>query len=123
MEINLSGTITIAVISALVGGLVGFLSNLKKLADMIANSIGKVTQKQIEPLEAKIDILANKIDEVDLNSVKDFLVGKFAEIERGEELDGVTRQRVYEEMERYTTKGGNSYIKARFDELKKQGRL
>ena len=120
MEIN---GITIAVLSAILGGLVGFFTNLKKFADMIANAIGKVTQKQIAPLEAKIDVLGKKIETVDLNAMKDFLVSRFAEIERGESLDEVTRQRIYEEMERYADKGGNSYIKARFDDLKKQGRL
>lgn len=115
--------ITIAVISGALGLLVGFITNLKKLADMIAESIGKVTKRQIAPLEAKIDTLAVKIDEVDLNSLKDFLVSRFAEIERGETLDEVTRQRIYEEMERYERQGGNSYLHTRFDELKKQGRL
>lgn len=115
--------ITIAAISAGLGLLIGFITNLKKLADMIADAIGNVTKKQIAPLEAKIDALGHKIDEVDLNSVKDFLVARFADIDRGGELDGVTRQRIYEEMEHYLDKGGNSYIQARFDELKKQGSL
>lgn len=115
--------ITIAGISAGLGLLVGFIVNLKKLADMIAEAIGNVTRRQITPLEAKLDDLGRKIDEVDLNSVKDFLVSRFADIERGGELDGVTRQRIYEEMEHYHEKGGNSYIQARFDELKKQGSL
>lgn len=115
--------ITIAVISGVVGLVVGLITNLKKLADMIAEAIGKVTRKQIAPLETKIDTLGEKIDEVDLNSVKDFLVSRFADIDKGEKMDEVARQRIYEEMERYTKKGGNSYIKARFEQLKKEEKL
>lgn len=114
---------TLGAISIAAAFIVGLIASAKKIAGYMAEAIGKVTQRQIQPLEKKIDTLAEKIEESDLNSMKDFLVVRFAEIDKGQKPDEVTRQRIYEEMERYEKQGGNSYIHTRFDELKKQGRL
>ena len=114
---------TLGAVSIAAAFIVGLIASAKKIAGYMAEAIGRVTQRQIQPLEQKIDALAVKIENVDNNSLKDFLVARFAEIERGSQPDEVTRQRIYEEMERYERQGGNSYIHTRFDELKKQGRL
>lgn len=112
---------TLAGIVALTSLLLVLISNIRKLRDEYKGSVKKVVQEEVAPLNAKLDSLSNKIDEVDMNSTKDFLVSRFAEIDRGEVLDEITRQRVYEEMERYQKHGGNSYIHTRFEELKKRG--
>lgn len=114
---------TLGAISIAAAFIVGLIASAKKIAGYMAEAIGKVTEKQIKPLEEKIDNLASKIEETDLNSMKDFLVVRFADIDKGVKPDETTRQRIYEEMERYEKRGGNSYIHTRFDELKKQGRL
>lgn len=99
------------------------VATVKKIIKDMTDAISGVVKQEIKPLEAKIDVLTSKLDEVDINSSKNFLVARFGEIERGEVLDEITRQRVYEEYEHYIELGGNSYIHSRFDELKRKGCL
>lgn len=99
------------------------VATIKKLIRDLSDAISSVVKQEMKPLEAKLDVLTNKLDDVDINSSKNFLVARFGEIERGEVLDEITRQRVYEEYEHYMELGGNSYIHSRFDELKRKGCL
>lgn len=99
------------------------IATVRKLVKEVTDAIAKVVKQEIKPLEAKLDDLASKLDDVDLNSSKNFLVARFGEIERGEVLDAITRQRVYEEYGHYMELGGNSYIHSRFEELKRKGCL
>lgn len=63
-----------------------------------------------------------KIDDVDLNATKNFLVRCLADIER-HGIDDVTKVRFYEQYEHYEKMGGNSYIKSEVERLKKEGKL
>lgn len=99
------------------------VASIKKIIKDLTDAIAKVVKQEMKPLEAKIDVLADKLDDVDINSSKNFLVARFGEIERGDVLDEITRQRVYEEYEHYMALGGNSYIHSRFEELKRKGCL
>lgn len=63
-----------------------------------------------------------KIDDVDLNATKNFLVRCLADIEK-HGIDDVTKMRFYEQLEHYEKMGGNSYIKSEVERLKKEGKL
>lgn len=112
---------TLGAIAVGLAFLITLVGSIKKVINEVTDSIGNVVKKEMKPLENKIDALSRKVDEVDLDSTKNFLVSKIGEIERGEHIDEITRQRVYEEYEHYINAGGNSYIHTRFDELKKKG--
>ena len=64
----------------------------------------------------------NKIDNVDMNATKNFLVRCIADMER-HEIDQVTKMRFYEQFEHYQKIGGNSYIMSEVERLKKEGKL
>jgi len=112
---------TLGAIAVGLAFLITLVGSIKKVISEVTLSIGKVVQNEMKPLENKIDALSKKIDAVDLDGTKNFLVSKIGEIERGEHIDEITRQRVYEEYEHYIKAGGNSYIHTRFEELKKKG--
>lgn len=82
----------------------------------IVNEVTGAVNKGLEPINAKID-------EVDLNATKNFLVSQIRDIVKGEELDDISRERFFEQYEHYTKLGGNSYILREVEKLKKEGKL
>ena len=122
--------ITLGTIENILVFIVSIIGSVLIITSKVSSVLKKTIQSEMTPvnekiqkLEGKIDSLAEKVDEVDKNSTKDFLVARLGEVERGGYLDDITRQRFYEEMERYEHLGGNSYIHIRFEELKKQGKI
>lgn len=82
----------------------------------IVHTVKKAIEKGFEPIN-------KKIDEVDINATKNYLVTQIAEIERGSSLDEISKERFFEQYEHYISKGGNSYIKHKVERLKKEGKL
>lgn len=115
--------ITIGAIAVALTLITGIWKGFDFLQNKMEASIGRVVTEKIKPLEEKIDNLDRKVEDVDVNSTKDFLVARFGEIEAQKGTDEITRQRIYEEMAHYEELGGNNYIHARFEQLKKEGYL
>lgn len=84
-------------------------------------ALRRVIKKLFEPIN-------KKIDDVDMNSTKNFLVRCIADIDK-EGIDDVTKLRFYEQYEHYAKPkadgglGGNSYIKDEVERFKKEGKL
>ena len=114
---------TLGGLVALTSVLIVLISNLKRLSSELTVSLTKIIKKEIEPLEGKIDAMSKQIDSVEAEATKNFLVTTIGEIERNGWTDETTKQRLYEEMERYEELGGNSYVHARFEQLKKEGKI
>ena len=81
----------------------------------IITAIKKAVASAFKPINSKID-------NVDMNSTKNFLVRCIADMER-HEIDQVTKMRFYEQYEHYQKLGGNSYITSEVERLKKEGKL
>ena len=81
----------------------------------IITAIKKAVASAFKPINSKID-------NVDMNSTKNFLVRCIADMER-HEIDQVTKMRFYEQFEHYQKLGGNSYITSEVERLKKEGKL
>lgn len=82
----------------------------------IIKGVNKAVKKLLEPLE-------NKVDAVDLENCKNYLVTFLASCERGEAHDEIELERFHEQFEHYKKLGGNSYIHAKVEKLKKDGKL
>ena len=71
----------------------------------------------------------SKIDQVDENATKNYLVQQISLIEQNGSIDDVNKLRFYEQYEHYTKKkedgglGGNTYIKHEVERLQKEGKL
>lgn len=99
--------ITIGQISAILTFLVTFLGSIIYLSKFIK----KMLDKAFSPINEKIDIL-------DVNQCKNFLVRFLADVEQGNELDEVEIERAYEIYDHYTNDlKGNSYIHRRWQQL------
>lgn len=83
----------------------------------IINAVKKAIEKGFKPIN-------EKIDKVDKNATMNYLVARIEEIDGGKKLEGVNRQRFFEEYEHYTKDlQGNSYIKEEVERLKKESKL
>lgn len=83
----------------------------------IVKAVQKAIDKGFMPIE-------KKIDKVDMNATKNYLVQQIGEIDRNGYIDGATKVRFYEQMQHYEKDlKGNSYIKDEVDRLKKEGKL
>ena len=114
--------ITIGQISIFIAFLVALVKGIEYLFQKFQKTAQEWLKKGLEPINTKLDGIDKKIDSVDMNSTKNFLIARFEDVNRNE-IDETTRQRLYEQYEHYIKLGGNSYIKERFDELHKEGKI
>lgn len=90
-----------------------FITAIGIICAFIKNVITKVMNKAFEPIN-------KKLDKVDLNRCKDFLVDFLADVENGIEKDEIQTQRAYEVYDHYTKDlDGNSYIHDKWEKLMK----
>ncbi len=114
--------VTIAFIVALLSGIAALKKSIKSgieaaLKDKF-DSIEKSQKEKFESLEKSQAEILKRLDSVDLENCKNYLVTFLSEAARGEQKDETEIQRFWEEYEHYVSKGGNSYIKHKVDELK-----
>ena len=106
----------VAFLAALISG-VGII--MKKMKDWMVNAV----KEQLEEIKDENKDLKKRIDNVDLNTSKNFLVARLSEIERGNPLEEIESERFWEMYEHYSEIGGNSYIKRKVEQLKADGKL
>ena len=93
-----------------------------------------LNKELIKPFNDRIDNLEksrvkqhedtiNRINNVQLYSDKNFLVRFLADIEQGNKVDEVEKERFYEVYKDYRELGGNSYIQHKVEKLQKEGKL
>lgn len=116
--------ITIGQIIAFTAALVAFIKGMEYLIKTLSEHATIWLKKGLEPINDKLDKLENKIDSVDMEACKNYLVKMMREIEQGEvKVNENEISRVYEVYDRYIKLGGNSYIKEKMEELQKGGKL
>lgn len=93
-----------------------------KLAAFIG-AIGVILAGVNKIFESKLTPINKRLNDIELSSDKNFIVRFLADIEQGNQIDEVERERFYEIYQRYRELGGNSYIKSRVDKLTSEGKL
>lgn len=115
--------ITLGQIALAVAFIVGLWTGIDTLVKKINSATEKALKEALKPTNEKIDALSKKIDTVDLNSTKNFIVTTIEDVEKGLTIDETTKQRLYEQIEHYYKLGGNSYLRDKLDNLKKNSLL
>ena len=115
--------ITIGQISLVIASVVAFIKGIEYLYNLAKKGATNWVNSCLKPINDSINNLSGKVDDVDMNSCKNFLVRFLADVEQGNEIDEIEKERFYEVYEHYTKKGGNSYIHDKYDKLKKSGKL
>lgn len=108
---------------ALIAGIQNLKINIKKWIEQSLKARFDSIDKQNEKILAKIDDVEERLDKVDMENCKNYLVTFLAEVRRGEIKDATEYQRFWEEYDHYISKGGNSYIREGVEELKTKGLL
>ena len=108
--------ITLGQISLAITFIVGLISGIGYLSTMSRKWIKSALKEELTDITMKLD-------KVDLESTKNYLVTTLADVERGKTLDEIEKQRFYEQYQHYQEKGGNSYIKHKAEEVKNKGWL
>lgn len=120
MDIN---NISVGSIVAFILGLAAFIGACKVIFDFGSKAFSKSIQKALKPTNDRLDEMAEQLSDVDMSQCKNFLVRFLADVEQGNKIDEVEKERFYETYEHYTKAGGNSYIHDKVEKLKKAGKL
>ena len=108
---------------ALIAGVQNLKKNIKGwIEDSLKTRFDSI-DKQNEKILSKIDDVDKRLDKVDMENCKNYLVTFLAEVRRGMPKDSTELQRFWEEYDHYTDKGGNSYIREDVEDLKRKGLL
>lgn len=100
---------------ALVVAIIAGINSLKK---SIKGWLDTALKDQFSALEQMQKDILKRLDSVDIENCKNYLVTFLAEAQRGEMKDETEMQRFWEEYEHYQKLGGNSYIRNKVEELK-----
>lgn len=116
-------TITFADVSTAVTVLVGFLGGIGYLKKNLKIWIAKALEEQLESIDKDMKCLKSRLDKVDMEGCKNYLVRCIAEMEHGHQISETELERFWEQYEHYEKIGGNSYIMRKVEQLKSDGKL
>lgn len=117
------GDLTLSELGLAVTFLVGLLTGIGFLYGKMKSWFSKAFKEEFKPISEKIDALSKRIDDVDMGAVKNYLVSYLSDIEKGNHIDEIEKERFFEQYEHYQAIGGNSYIKHKVDKLKGEGKI
>lgn len=120
---NVLQEISLGQIAVCITFILGFISSVAKIKKIIEKAIKSATKPELDAINQKLETLDVKTDKQDLENVKNYLVLVMSDIERGERLDEVELSRFEEQYEYYTKKGGNSYIRRKYNKLKSESKI
>lgn len=115
--------ITLGQISGIIAFLGVFIGGIMYLYSLANKSATKWLKSCLKPIDDKLDRIDKKTDDIDMASSKNFLVRFLADIEQGNKVDEIEKERFYETYEHYIKIGGNSYIVDKVNKLKKENKL
>lgn len=115
--------LTLGQIGAAITFIVGLISGVAYLSSMSRRWIRLVLDEKIREVDTKLNEIATRIGQVDMESCKNYLVQVLSSVEKGNTLDEIEKERFYEQLQHYQNIGGNSYIKRKVEELKSKNMI
>jgi hypothetical protein len=115
------GDWTVEQIATAIALMVAVVSGVTYLTKQLKDWIEKLLDSKFKDLNHRIDSIEAKVDKIDMEACKNFLVRFLADVENGAAILDSEKQRFWEEYKHYISAGGNSYIKEWVDKLKKKG--
>lgn len=106
--------------------IVSLISGTAILLKHIRKYITNTLKPQLGEINVSIRRLEDRLDNVDLESCKNYLVQVIAEIDgpcKNGHVDATQKQRFYEQYEHYVKGGGNSYIRHRVEQLQAEKKI
>ena len=115
--------ITLGQIGAFLGLIAGIITSGGVIIALMQRVLKKTIKNELEPMSIQIGKISEDVKSLDTNQCKNFLVRFLADVEQGNELDEVEKERAYEVYDHYTNDlKQNSYIHKRWNELMEKGK-
>lgn len=115
--------ITLGQIGAFLGLIAGIITSGGVIIALMQKVLKKTIKNELEPMSIQIGKISDDVKTLDTNQCKNFLVRFLADVEQGNELDEVEKERAYEVYDHYTNDlKQNSYIHKRWNELMEKGK-
>ena len=115
--------ITLGQIVAALAIIAGLITSASFLLKKLEEGLRKMFDDQLKAIDKRMDSMESKIDKVDIEATKNYLVQFFSKVEQGDTVEDIEIERFHEQYDHYIANGGNSYIKGKFEKLKERGML
>lgn len=103
--------------------ILGLWASIETITKKVGKAFDSSLDKKLKPINDKFDQFNKKMDSIDMQATKNYLVSCLDDIQKGD-ISEIGKERFYEEFRHYTEDlKGNSYIKARVEKLRKEGLL
>lgn len=107
---------------------IGFIATLLTSGGVIVKfalkRVRKIIDEALKPTNDKIDALATKVDQVDVDNTKNYIQQAISALDAGEKMDSAAEQRFYENYDHYTEDLHlNSWVHREVERLEKEGKL
>lgn len=110
--------ITLGQISTFLGLFAGIITSTGVIITFLQKTLKKTIKDELKSMSFQIDKISNDVNTLDTNQCKNFLVRFLADVEQGNKLDEVEKERAFEVYDHYTNDlKQNSYIHKRWNEL------
>ena len=107
----------------LIIGIAAIITACGVITTWVSKKFEKKVLEAVKPLQDSIDEMHKRLNDVELDSLKNYLIGSLARIELEMPMPEIEKERFWESYGRYREMGGNSYIKEKVEKLKQEGKL
>ena len=122
--------ITLGQVAVALAFLVGLATAAAYIHKLIKNWISTALKGNFDEINTRLDGVVKSVDDlkkqlrdVDIESCKNYLVAFLADVDQGQPIDAIERERFWEELEHYEARGGNSYIHRKVEQMKAENKL
>lgn len=115
-------TLQVQVLVALIG-LISLGAGAYKIWNGFKTAVGNAVSEQFKTVTEAIAGINVRLDKIDMEASKNFLVRCLGDIEKGQGLTIAEKMRFKEQYDYYLAHGGNTYIKDEVDKYKAEGKL
>lgn len=115
--------LTLEQIAKALAFVVGIGGSILTILKAVKGMLKKLLDEQTKSLATRLDKIDERLDKVDSDNCKNYIVQALSSAERGVKLSTEERMRLSEEFQHYTENGGNSYIKDWHSRLHTDGKI
>lgn len=107
----------------LIIGVAAIITACGVITTWVSKKFEKKVLEAVKPLQDSIDEMHKRLNEAELDGLKNYLTGCLARIELNMPMPEIEKERFWESYGRYRELGGNHYIKEKVEDLRKDDRL
>ncbi len=115
--------LTLGDVSSALTLLVAFIGSVAFLHKKMKLWLTEALDDQFQAIDKEMQALQDRMDRVDLEGCKNFLVKVISDIDSGDQIGETELERFWEQYEYYKSLGGNTYIAKKVEKLEQEGRL